>query len=273
MAKLIHSIQTKFIASFIILILFVSLATVLYTYNQTKDALVASTRDDMANTIGVIAQQFTTQEITTMVQLQQGQENTIAYTALVEKIQSMRALSPAIVNIYTMKIASDNQVTFVIDDLENDPAAIGDQYLEPPTQLFEAVNGITTSDNIYTDEWGSFLSGYAPLNDGEGNTIVIAADIDASTIVQREDFLGYTTYIIIGASVAFAAAIVGYFSVTMIRDLKKLNKTAEQISEGNTNVTVDIERKDEIGDLAQSFSRMVASLKFMMSEQDQKDKQ
>ena len=59
----------------------------------------------------------------------------------------------------------------------------------------------------------------------------------------------------------------------MIRDLKKLNISAEEISKGNTNVTVEVNRKDEIGHLAESFSRMVASLKFMMSEQDQNDKQ
>jgi adenylate cyclase len=100
--------------------------------------------------------------------------------------------------------------------------------------------------------------------------------MDATTVQQREDFIGNTIYIIIGVSIAVAAAIVGLFAATLIRDIKKLNKTAEQISGGNTNVTVDVNRKDEIGDLAESFSRMVASLKFMMSEnqpQEQTDKQ
>jgi len=59
----------------------------------------------------------------------------------------------------------------------------------------------------------------------------------------------------------------------MIRDIKKLNKTANEISTGNTNITIDVKRKDEIGDLAESFGRMVASLKFMMAdkEEDKKD--
>jgi methyl-accepting chemotaxis protein len=270
MAKIIHSIQTKFIVSFIVLILFVSCATFLYTYGETKNALVASTRDDMANSIGLIAQQFTPQEIQAMYQLQIGQENTTAYTALREKMQSMRALSPNIVNIYTMRI-DNSKVTFIIDDLEEGTATIGEQYLEPPATLFTAINGVKTTDNIYTDEWGSFLTAYAPLKDSQGNIIIIAADMDAATVIQRENFIGETIYLIIGASIAVAALIVAYFSMTMIRDLKKLNKTAEQISEGNTNVSVDIKRKDEIGDLAESFSRMVASLKFMMSEKKQND--
>ncbi len=272
MVKIIHSLQTKLIASFLILIVFVSAATFLYTYNETKNAMLASTRDDMANAIGMIAQQFTPAEAQTIYNMQAGQENTTEYTALIAKMQSIRALSPNIVNIYAMKINGE-QVTFLADDAEDDPVAIGEQYEQPEARLFEAVNGLSASDNLYTDEYGSFLSGYAPIQTTSGQTVIIGADMDATTVLERENFIGNTIYLIIGASVLFAAAIIGYFSLTMIRDLKKLNTTAEEISKGNMNVTVNVNRKDEIGDLAESFSRMVASLKFMMSEQEQTDKQ
>jgi HAMP domain-containing protein len=272
MTKIIHSLQTKLIASFIILIIFVAAATFLYTYNETKNAMLASTRDDMANTIGMIAQQFTPQDTQGMYQLHAGQENTPAYTALLERMHTIRALSPNIVNIYTMRI-DNGQITFLIDDAEDSPAAIGETYDQPEAQLFAATNGVTASDNLYTDEYGTYLSGYAPLQDTQGNIVIIGADMDASTVIQRENFVGNTIYLIIGASIAVAAAMIGYFSLTIIRDINKLNNTAEEISKGNMNVKVNVKRKDEIGDLAESFSRMVASLKFMMSEQEQTDHQ
>jgi HAMP domain-containing protein len=174
-----------------------------------------------------------------------------------------------------MRISGD-QVSFLADDAESDAAAIGEQYSEPEAKLFEAVNAVTASENIYTDEFGTYLSGYAPLVTTSGETLIIGADMDASTVLQRENFIGNTIYLIIGVSIAVAAVIVGIFSVTIIRDIKKLNKTAEDISQGRMDVTVNINRKDEIGDLAESFSRMVASLKFMMSENqpaEQTDKQ
>jgi HAMP domain-containing protein len=271
MAKLIHSLQTKLIASFIILILFVAGATFIYTYNETKNAMLASTRDDMINSIGMVAQQFTPQEAEAISHLQAGQENTTTYQTLLAKMQSIRALSPNIVNIYTMRI-DDGKVSFLIDDLEDDPASIGDTYEQPEQRLFDAVNGVTASDNLYTDEFGTYLSGYAPLKDTSGNLIVIiGADMDASTVIQRENFVGNTIYLVIGASVAVAALIVGYFSLTIIKDIKKLNTTAEEISKGNMNVSVNVKRKDEIGDLAESFGRMVASLKFMMIDKDEND--
>jgi len=269
LAKMIYSLQTKLIASFIILILFVAGATFIYTYNETKNAMLASTRDDMINTIGMVAQQFTPQEAEAINQLQDGQENTQTYQTLLTKMQSMRALSPNIINIYTMRI-DDGKVTFLIDDLEDDPALIGDVYEQPEQRLFDAVNGVVASDNLYTDEFGTYLSGYAPLKDTEGNVIlIIGADMDASTVLERENFVGNTIYLVIGASIAVAAVIVGLFSVTIIKDIKKLNFTAEEISKGNMNVTVNVKRKDEIGDLAESFSRMVASLKFMMLDKEE----
>ena len=275
MAKIIHSLLTKLIVSFIVLILFVSAATFLYTYNETKNAMLASTRDDMQNTIGMVAQQFTPAEAQAIYDLQAGQENSVQYTQIITKMQFIRGQSPNIVNIYAMRIDGQT-VTFVADDAPSDAAAIGDDYAQPEARLFNAVNGISVSDNIYSDEFGTYLSAYAPIKTTDGQTLIIGADMDASTVQQREDFIGNTIYIIIGISIAVAAVIVGLFAATLIRDIKKLNKTAEDISQGNMNTTVDVSRKDEIGDLAESFSRMVASLKFMMSEnqpQEQTDKQ
>jgi methyl-accepting chemotaxis protein len=275
LAKIIHSLLTKLIVSFIVLILFVSAATFLYTYNETKNAMLNSSRDQMSNTIGMIAQQFTPAEAQAIYDLQVGQENSAQYTSILAKMRYIRGQSPEIVNIYAMRI-DNNQVTFAADDVDNDPAAIGDHYDQPEARLFDSVNGISVSDNIYTDEFGTYLSAYAPIKTTSGATLVIGADMDASTVIQRENFIGNTIYIIIGISIAVAAVIVGLFAATLIRDIKKLNKTAEDISQGNMNTTVDVSRKDEIGDLAESFSRMVASLKFMMSEnqsQEQTDKQ
>lgn len=275
MARIIDSLQTKLIASLILLIIIVAGGTFFYTYNETKNALVQSSRDEIRQVIGIIAQQFTNQDIQTLVNLQPGQENTSAYLALNQKMQSMRALSPDIINIYTMNI-SEGKVSFIIDDdyPNNGGAMIGQVYDQPEACLFNITEGIQVSPNVYSDEFGSYLSGYAPLNATASNYLLaVGADMNAAQVVQRENFIGNTIYLIIGISVGIAAAIIGAFSVTVVRDLKKLNATANEISQGNTNVIVNVKRKDEIGELADSFSRMVASLKFMMSEQDEQKNQ
>lgn len=64
----------------------------------------------------------------------------------------------------------------------------------------------------------------------------------------------------------FAGFIILLFSGTIIKDVNRLNRIANKISMGDMEVKMDIRRHDEIGDLADSFGRMVASLKIMMME-------
>ena len=266
MAKILNSLQTKLIASFILLILVISGMTFLYTFSKTKTALLDTTRDDMSQIIGMISTQFTPQEVETLYNLKQGDETSPQFLSLKTKMQQMRSLSPNIINIYTMRL-DNNQISFLIDDLplEEEPANISQFYDEPEDILFNAVDGIQVSKNTYTDEWGTFLSGYAPLKDSNGKVLVlIGADMQATEVKSRQDFIGNTIYFIISIAILLAAIIIGFFSVTIIKDIKKLNDIANKISTGDTNVTVDIKRKDEIGDLAESFGRMVASLKIMM---------
>jgi methyl-accepting chemotaxis protein len=157
------------------------------------------------------------------------------------------------------------QVVFLMDDAADGPAKIGQIYDQPEPKVFEAVNGIQISDNVYADEWGTFLSGYAPVKDASGKTsLVLGADMLATTVVERQNFIGNTIYLIMGIAILIAAVIIGLFSVTIIRDIQKLNQAAQKISTGETNVQVDVRRKDEIGELGASFARMVTSLKIMM---------
>ncbi len=122
----------------------------------------------------------------------------------------------------------------------------------------------TASEEFYTDKWGTFLSGYAPIKDAAGNTVaILGVDMDATDVMARQDFIGNTIYIVIGVSVLLAGAIIAGFSRTIIRDIKLLNESAEKISMGNTDVTINVKRGDEIGELADSFSRMVASIKIL----------
>jgi HAMP domain-containing protein len=268
MPRIVNSLQTKLVLSFMLLIIVIAGGTFLFTFAQTKKALLESTREDMSQFIGMISTQFTTQDVAMMSQLQPGQENTEDYLALKEKMVDMRSLSPNISNLYVMRLDGE-KISFIIDDIDDAPAAIGQVYENPEPRLFQAVNGPAVSDNLYTDEWGTFLSGYAPLKDSAGNpALIIGADMEAEKVIERQNFIGNTIYIIMGLAIVIAAALISVFSITIIRDIKKLNKTANEISKGNTNVSLNVVRKDEIGELAESFSRMVASLKIMMAEDE-----
>jgi HAMP domain-containing protein len=269
MARFVNSLQTKLIVAFVALIVVIAGGTYLYTFDQTKTALLQGAQDDLAQIIGITSTQFSADEIAQIQQFKPGDDQTPAYVAIQAKLQKMRSVSPNVANFYVMVIRGD-QVSFIVDDAQDSPAMIGDVYEKPEPRLFQATTGVQVSENLYADEFGTFLSGYAPIQGTSGaSTLVVGADILADTIVNRENFIGNTIYFVMGFAILIAGAIIGLFSLTIIRDIKKLNKAAEGISMGNTDVTVDVHRKDEIGELANSFGRMVASLKIMMAVDEQ----
>jgi adenylate cyclase len=191
----------------------------------------------------------------------------------------MRMSTETIAYSYILYV-QDDQVYFLVDDTygyDSDAPAIGDPYDTPDAPLIAAAyDGAVASNDFYTDEWGTFLSGYAPIRTSDNTTVaVLGLDLDASTVINAQNFIGSTIYIIMAISILIAGVIIAYFGLTIIRDIRKLNKAAEDISKGNLEASVDdVKRKDEIGDLAESFSRMLASLKFemMMRQESEMEK-
>ena len=68
MKKIINSLQTKLIVSFILLIVVITGGTFFVTFGQTKKALLDITRDDMLQIIGIASTQITGQEVDQIAQ-------------------------------------------------------------------------------------------------------------------------------------------------------------------------------------------------------------
>lgn len=70
-----------------------------------------------------------------------------------------------------------------------------------------------------------------------------------------------TTFLkVLGASLAATAVISLYLAGTISRPLSKLTKIAERIAEGDRSRRLNLERKDEIGQLARTFDVMTRKL-------------
>lgn len=270
MAKIQNSLITKLTVGFIILILIVSGMTFFYTYNETKNALKDRMQDELKAVASVAATQINGDAVAA---LKTGDEGTAQFKAIDDQLNAMRASNPDIKYIYIMRDTGAD-VQFVVDadyGKSDDAAKIGDVYDQTNEQLLAGFTGPSVDKEFTTDQWGSVLSGYAPVKDARGNVVgLLGVDMDSGRVIQQQDFIGSTIYVIVGISVLIAAIMIGFFITTIARDINKLNRSAENISKGDLDVIVDVKRKDEVGELADSFSRMVASLKFerMMRQEE-----
>lgn len=116
-----------------------------------------------------------------------------------------------------------------------------------------------------TEEIGvySFIVGYKPLFDSKNNIVGL---ISSQTVYRQNEIseeLTETLTFIFG--IYFIAIVILLVLVTFLTDriskpILKLQYATEKISQGDSNVELKIERKDEIGNLVESFNKMAKEL-------------
>jgi HAMP domain-containing protein len=257
--NMLHSLQTKLTASFVVLILVVSSLTFFYTFSETKSALKELTQDELQALAAVTASQLSGADADAMSALKEGDETQPVFVVLRDKLKAIRASHSDIKYVYTMR-RTDGGVVFLVDadhgNKEDPGAAIGEQYEGTKGELLKGFS---------SDKWGTFLSGYAPIRNSQGAIIgLIGIDMASDRVIEKQEFIGTTIYYVMAVAIVLAGFFILLFSKTIIKDIHELNRVANAISMGDMDVDMDVRRKDEIGALAESFGRMVASLKIMM---------
>ncbi len=82
------------------------------------------------------------------------------------------------------------------------------------------------------------------------------------------------TLTLIGTFLAFllAGGLGFWFAGSITRPIRQLRNAAEQVSTGDLDgVEISVKTKDEVGDLANAFRRMVTSIRFLMMDKAERD--
>jgi len=132
--------------------------------------------------------------------------------------------------------------------------------------MYISIVDAKTADNVqfsvaattYIDEF----SAPAVMIGDKINTAVDGTVTDIKT--ATEGLSTQNTILSITIIMAVLVVILGFFTArSIIQPIKKMNEVANKVSLGNLNQKLDIRSKDEIGDLGNSFQRMVNAFKVM----------
>ena len=77
-----------------------------------------------------------------------------------------------------------------------------------------------------------------------------------------------TVLIILGVAFVVVLGVAFYLSRGITKPIVQLNDAAEKVSMGELDVNVNVKSNDEIGDLAESFGRMVTAYRFMAQDEE-----
>lgn len=142
-----------------------------------------------------------------------------------------------------------------------EPSHVGDLHSDTMYDLLNHLSKPYSPKRKLTDEFGSFLSGYAPIFDGNGNYIAsVGADVDARIALREDTTLFYYAACGLAASIALSLVLAHFLSKQATESLKSLSHSVHEIGKGKFEVRTHLRTNDEFDALAQGINDMAKGL-------------
>ncbi|MBO6113813.1 MAG: hypothetical protein J6P57_02030 [Lachnospiraceae bacterium] len=193
--------------------------------------------------------------------------DTEAYEIIIDTLRPFMNVE-GVTYIYTMTKDDNDTLYYVVDADPEDPGESGEEYEDTTDIMLETFKGKAVSENeITSDEWGDFMSSYAPIfKDGQvigmlGVDCEVSYIKDSVNSIMKQFLLVAFCVLIIGIAIAF---IMGK---SLKKNFSMLNSRILDIAsdEGDLTKTVDIRTGDEFEVLGESLNKLLDKTKNTMS--------
>lgn len=200
--------------------------------------------------------------------IQAGDEGSDAYNTIIDELSLFRD-NAEIEYIYTLRQVGEEQFVFVVDSDPEEPAAIGDE-CEATEGLVIAFSETVTAadDEPFTDEWGSHVSAYSPVFDGDTVVGAVGVDISANWIDEQMTALRNLVIIVFVGTYAVSLLLLGLLMGKFKRGMKKLNYKVKELSGGSGDLTkeIDIYSGDELEVIAGNMNAFIRQIRELVKE-------
>ncbi|NLV27146.1 MAG: PAS domain S-box protein [Methanomicrobiales archaeon] len=203
----IHS--NYFTIILVLLIVIVTFGTIFFVSFETESAIKKSLQSKLISVANITSSQIdgdALEELNPKIGI------TPEYLAIRDFLYTIKMSDPDIAYIYTMR-KNGTIIEFIVDGddgITSDDYSLGDTYDEFEPYLLAGFDVPSVDEDFTTDEWGTFLSGFAPIRNKSGSVIgIIGVDINSTVVKEKMDFLNQTYYLL-GFLVVFLL-IIGIF--------------------------------------------------------------
>ncbi len=281
------SLRTKLIA--ILAVLFVLAFTAIYFWldrfvtdlamHNLQNNLIATAKTAAAGIDGDVHQRLFTS----------GKIDDPDYTAIASFLRSVKKTNPQASGMYTyVKLPTDDPaaVRLVVSAAlppgstaqASTPSGIG-QCKVPPSErpsmgelysdtspaMLAGVNQAGADDSLWTDDWGTWLSGYAPIYNSQGQSVgAVGVDMCARDVISLQQNIRRNTLIAFGVSLLVMVSLVGLVATGVTRPVMALTRVADRIGGGDYDqdfsTLYSTRLQDEVDKLANVFELMVGKV-------------
>ena len=188
-------------------------------------------------------------------------QGTALYKQISGILKSVRDTDPLIDSVYTMvKSDKENIWMFVVDsgDKKRRIAYCGERYdVSGIPQMQTAFDGPNVDNEFTVDKWGTWLSGYSPIYNSQAQAVaIVGLDVSARSIIEMRLALARRFIWILISGIVFSLFMGWFVAKGVTGQLNKLILGVREVGRGNLSHKVNVESKDEIGELAGAFNKM-----------------
>jgi diguanylate cyclase (GGDEF)-like protein len=180
----------------------------------------------------------------------------------VSHLRALVASNPDIAFIYVMR-KDGEQIRFVLDSDPNTPADPGEVYAVPVHALLEGFTKAGSDRELFTDKWGTFMSGFAPLNGG-GGRYVIGIDMRADEVANKLTALRTTGILSLGFSLFLAFLFSHFLAKSSVKRIHALHRRCVEV--GTLTGVAHVQKGDELDQLTVTFGEMLTHLQQSQAE-------
>ena len=193
------------------------------------------------------------------------QQDSETYTALKEAFKHVRDAGSNFRYVYSLRNIDDK--AYFIVDAEEDPTLVSnlmDYYSDLPQSIVDLIPSMDepyVQEEFYEDEWGVWLTGYAPIFTSDGRLdAVLAIDISAAYVVAYQNGLLWNTLLIYLAFVPLVGFVGWYLGRQLARPILTLIDGARRMESGDFGARVVVNTRDETALLGDAFNSMASQL-------------
>lgn len=216
-----------------------------------KNQIVKETKD-----VAMVAAENVNVDL--LQKIKPGMEDTKDYSTIIESLRKC-LVSDTMEYIYIIYKEGDNYY-FWADADEKKPASIGDDCVYSENMDVAWGGTAIANTEIYKDEWGSHLTGYAPIKDKSGKVIaLIAIDCSVNDIAVYMRGLYIMIGIIIAVGIIVSGLGIGVIVGNVTKNIHVIVKKLEDIVHTDGDLTQQIEMKsgDETELIANLFNEFI----------------
>ncbi len=143
--------------------------------------------------------------------------------------------------------------------------ALGEDYTDISPTMVAGMTTAGAETTLYSDKWGTWLSGYAPIYNSQGQSVgAVGVDMCASEVIELQKTIRSNTLIAMGVSLLVLIIAVGLIATGVTRPIMKLTVVADRIGLGgydqDFSQLYSTRVQDEVDKLASVFELMAGKV-------------